>query len=384
MQQLPGFMKAVVLTGHGGFERLELRDVPVPKPADGEVLIRVGAAAVNNTDINTRIGWYSRGVSAGTAAVDAAPGVPAARAEDPGWTGETPRFPRIQGADACGRVVAVGAGVDTARIGERVLVEPVFHAAFAGTASAGGVDAGGVGAGVDRRPDAFRAIYFGSEWDGAFAQFARVPAVHAHRVTSELSDVELASFPCSYSAAENMLTRLQLQAGEKVLITGASGGVGSAAVQLAKRRGARVYAIVGVDKGAAVSALGAERIIARETSLTASLGAESMDAVVDIVGGAQFPTLLDILRRGGRYAAAGAIAGPLVELDLRTLYLKDLTLLGCTVLERDVFSNLVAYIERAEIRPVIAGVHALQDIVAAQREFLTKRHTGKIVLVPPP
>jgi NADPH:quinone reductase-like Zn-dependent oxidoreductase len=108
-----------------------------------------------------------------------------------------------------------------------------------------------------------------------------------------------------------------------------------------------------------------------------------MDAVVDIVGGAQFPALLEILRRGGRYAAAGAIAGPLVELDLRTLYLKDLALLGCTVLEQDVFRNLVAYIERAEIRPVIAGVHPLQDIVAAQQQFLTKRHTGKIMLVPP-
>jgi NADPH:quinone reductase-like Zn-dependent oxidoreductase len=349
-------MKAVLLTGHGGFDRLEFRDVPVPTPADGEVLIRVGAAAVNNTDINTRTGWYARELGAGT-----------------GWTGDAPRFPRIQGADACGRVVAVGAGVAAARIGERVLVEPVFHIA-------------GVGGGVSSRhsgPDGGRAIYFGSEWDGAFAQFARIPSQHAYRIASALSDVELASFPCSYSAAENMLTRLQLSAGETVLITGASGGVGSAAVQLAKRRGARVYAVVGADKGAAVQALGADRIIARETALASSVDAASIDAVVDIVGGAQFPALLETLRRGGRYAAAGAIAGPHVELDLRTLYLKDLTLFGCTVLERDVFRNLVAYVERAEIRPVIASVHPLQDIVTAQQEFLTKRHTGKIVLVPP-
>jgi len=180
-----------------------------------------------------------------------------------------------------------------------------------------------------------------------------------------------------------MLTRLQLKAGEKVLITGASGGVGSAAVQLAKRRGAWVYAVVGAHKSAAVHALGADHVIARNAALTSSLGTESMDALVDIVGGAQFPALLDVLRRGGRYAAAGAIAGPVVELDLRTLYLKDLSLFGCTVLEPQVFANLVAYIEEAQIKPVIASVHPLQAIVAAQREFLTKRHTGKIVLVPP-
>jgi NADPH:quinone reductase-like Zn-dependent oxidoreductase len=366
-------MKAVMLTGHGGFDRLEFRDVPVPTPAHGEVLIRVGAAAINNTDINTRTGWYSRAVSEGTTATGAAQGLAAARAEDSGWTGDAPRFPRIQGADACGHIVAVGIGVDSARIGERVLVEPVFRRAGAGAADARGTHA----------TDPCRAIYFGSEVDGAFAQFARLPAAHAHAVSSTLSDIELASFPCSYSAAENMLTRLQVEAGEKVLITGASGGVGSAAVQLAKRRGAWVCAVVGAHKSAAVSALGADHVIARDAALTSSLGIESMDAVVDIVGGAQFPSLLDVLRRGGRYAAAGAIAGPLVELDLRTLYLKDLRLFGCTVLEPQVFGNLVAYIERAEIKPVIASVHPLQAIVAAQQEFLTKRHTGKIVLVPP-
>ncbi len=373
MQHLPSLMKAVLLTGHGGFDRLEYRDVPLPTPAEGEVLIRVGAAAINNTDINTRTGWYSRDVSEGTTAAAAAQGIAAARAEDAGWTGEAPRFPRIQGADACGRIVAMGAGVAQSRLGERVLVEPVFHSVRVHSGLSGDAPA----------PERFRAIYFGSEWDGAFAQYTRVPAVHAHRITSTLSDVELASFPCSYSAAENMLTRLQLAAGETVLITGASGGVGSAAVQLAKRRGARVYAVVGADKGPAVVALGADRIIARDTDLAADLGEESVDAVVDIVGGAQFPALLELLRRGGRYASAGAIAGPRVELDLRTLYLKDLSVLGCTVLEREVFGKLVGYIERAEIQPVIAGVHALQDIVAAQQEFLGKRHTGKIVLVPP-
>jgi len=101
-----------------------------------------------------------------------------------------------------------------------------------------------------------------------------------------------------------------------------------------------------------------------------------------VVGGAQFGVLLELLRRGGAYAVAGAIAGAAVSLDLRTLYLKDLRLLGCTVLEPQVFPNLIGYIERGEIRPVIASVHPLSAIVAAQEAFLAKRHTGKIVLVP--
>jgi NADPH:quinone reductase-like Zn-dependent oxidoreductase len=337
-------MKAVLLTGHGGFERLEYRDnVPVPQPRPGEVLLRVGAAGVNNTDINTRTAWYSRVVG-----------------EDAGWTGAMLQFPRIQGADACGRIIAVGDGVNHGRIGERVLVEPVFHASG--------------------ERDRHRAIYFGSECDGAFAEYVCVPSHHAHRIQCELSDVELASFPCSYGAAENMLTRLELTAGQTVLVTGASGGVGSAAVQLAKRRGATVIALAAHAKAAKVAALGAHRVLDRAEQLVDKLGRESVDAIVDVVGGAQFTAMLEVLRRGGRYAVAGAIAGPAVNLDLRTLYLKDLSLFGCTVLDPAVFENLVAYIERGEIRPIIASVHPLSAIVAAQQEFLGKQHTGKIVL----
>jgi NADPH:quinone reductase-like Zn-dependent oxidoreductase len=363
MQHIPRTMKAVLLLGHGGYEQLVFRDdVPVPMPAAGEVLIRIGAAAVNNTDINTRTAWYSRSVSAGTNA-DAADAVATGRAADSGWTGAGLRFPRIQGADACGRVVAVGAGVRPDRIGERVLVEPVFHAPG---------DA-----------DRFAAAYFGSERDGAFAQYTCVPSVHALKIDSALTDVELASFPCSYSAAENMLTRLNLAPGETVLVTGASGGVGSAAVQLARRRGARIIAISAAAKASAVEALGASRVLPRDADPIAHLGRESVDAIIDAVGGDAFPALLELLRRGGRYAAAGAIAGPIVALDLRTLYLKDLALHGCTILGAGVFANLVGYVERGEIRPVVAVVYPLEAIALAQQVFLAKRHTGKIVLVPP-
>jgi NADPH:quinone reductase-like Zn-dependent oxidoreductase len=349
-------MRAVLLRGHGGFEQLDYcEDVPLPTPAAGEVLIRVGAAAVNNTDINTRIGWYSKSVSGGTAAAGLEAQPPA---QDAAWSGAAVQFPRIQGADCCGRIVAVGSGVDPARIGERVLVDPMLRP----------VNAAG------------HAAYFGSDRDGAFAEFATVPAQNACRIASALSDVELASFPCSYAAAENMLSRAAVGAAETVLVTGASGGVGSAAVQLARRRGASVIAVASPAKAEVLGLLGASRVLPREADLTAELGRESVDAVIDVVGGTQFPQLLEVLRRGGRYAVAGAIAGAVVALDLRTLYLKDLRLLGCTLFEPEIFRHVIGYIERGEIRPLVSASYPLSAMVAAQAEFLKKSHAGKIVL----
>ncbi|MFN3450881.1 MAG: alcohol dehydrogenase family protein [Sphingorhabdus sp.] len=348
-------MRAVLLTGHGGYDKLEVRyDIPVPTPGVDDVLIRVGAAGVNNTDINTRIGWYSKSVAEATD-VGAAEGLEGAG--DDGWSGAAFQFPRIQGADACGTIVAVGANVDPARVGERVLVEPVFQGA-----------------------SRFDILYFGSEVDGGFADYTCAPSIHAHRIVSSLSDIELASFPCAYGTAENILTRINLQAGERILVTGASGGVGSAAVQLSKRRGAEVIAMAADAKADSVRALGACQVIPRDASLVSLFGQEHFDCALDIVGGQQFGEILNVLKRGGLYGVSGAISGPVVDLDLRTLYLKDLRLIGCTVLEHEVFANLVSYIERGEIRPVVAATYDLSDIVKAQEAFLTKQHVGKIVL----
>jgi NADPH:quinone reductase-like Zn-dependent oxidoreductase len=227
-----------------------------------------------------------------------------------------------------------------------------------------------------------QCTYLGSDRNGAFAEFVCVPSGNAFSITSSLTDAELASFPCSYSAAENMLTRAKVGHGETVLVTGASGGVGSAAVQLAVRRGAKVIAVAGASKMDKVAQLGASEVLPRGSDILARIGANSVDVVIDVVGGPQFDSLLEVLRREGRYAVAGAIAGPIVNLDLRTLYLKDLRLLGCTIPEPEVFPNLVGYIERGEIRPIVACTHQLSAIVAAQRDFLSKRHTGKIVLLP--
>ena len=359
---IPAKMAAVLLTGHGGIDTLSYReDVALPVTGPDEVLIRVAAAGVNNTDINTRIGWYSKKVSAATDS-GGADGFDEVDDDDATWSGVPMTFPRIQGADCCGIIVAVGEQVDSARIGERVLVRNMLRSY------------------VDYRP--FECWTFGSECDGAFAQFTKAPSRETYRVDCDWSDAELASIPCAYSTAENMLQRAAIGA-ERVLITGASGGVGSAAVQLARRRGAEVIAVASQAKAEEVQALGAHRVIDRGADLAAALGRDSIDAVVDLVAGETWPGLLEVLRRGGRYATAGAIAGPLVELDVRTLYLKDLTLIGCTFQEDIVFENLVGYIERGEIRPVVARTYPLKEIARAQQDFLDKNFTGKLVLVPP-
>src|SRR5207244_672631 len=152
---IPTRMRGVLLKGHGGFEQLEYRDdIPVPVPGSGEVLIRVAAAGVNNTDINTGTAWYSKSVPAGHTAAGGRAGYAEAKAEDSGWTGAGLRFPRIQGADVCGRIVAVGAEVDGRRVGERILIEPVLRAVSG------------------NKP--YQAPYFGSECDGGFAEFTKV------------------------------------------------------------------------------------------------------------------------------------------------------------------------------------------------------------------
>ncbi len=246
---IPRVMTGVQLIGHGGFDQLILRhDIPVPHAQADEVLIRVGASSVNNTDINTRTGWYSHDRAASHTS----------------WSGQPLSFPRIQGADCCGRIVAAGSAVDPARLGERVLVRTMQDPVTIGSKEI--------------------PVTLGSEIDGAFAEYLVVRSSEAFRIESPLTDSELATFPCAYSTAEGLLQRAGVSA-ERVLITGASGGVGSALVQLAAMRGADVTAVASPTNHQALRDLGAHRLIARDASLLEEVGESTIDVVIDVVGG---------------------------------------------------------------------------------------------------
>ena len=362
---IPTTMNAIVLTGHGGLDKLEYRtDWPTPSPGADQVLIKVAACGMNNTDVNTRAGWYSKAVTEATTG-----GAYDTVGDDDGtWGGSGVSFPRIQGADVCGTVVATGANAPHDLIGKRVITDNWLR-------------------NWDDPLNKNTTGYFGSEADGGYAQYCVIDHRNVGVVNSDLSDAELATFSCSYTTAEGMLSRAQVKAGDRVLITGASGGVGSALIQLANRRGAITIAMASPAKHAEVTALNPNHILGRApddlaATLQSETGHDKVDVVCDIVAGPYFPTLIEQIERGGHYATSGAIAGPIVDLDVRTLYLQDLTFHGSTVVEPRIFRDLIRYIEAGEIKPVLAATYPLSDFHAAQTAFIDKAHTGNIVVIP--
>jgi NADPH:quinone reductase-like Zn-dependent oxidoreductase len=359
-------MRAMVLTGHGGLDRLVYRDdVVTPRPGPNDVLVRVGACGMNNTDVNTRTGWYDRTVES---AVSEELGTQGRADACSSWNTATVEFPRIQGAAVAGRIAAIGDRVDAGRLGQRVLVDPSVRD-------------------PELPPRAQLVEYLGSERDGGFAEYVAVPAVNAWAIDSPLCDAELATFPCSYDTAEEMLERAELGKGETVVVTGAAGGVGTALIQLALIRGAHVVAVAGAAKEARLRELGAHEFVSRETAdLRAAVegitGPRGAHVVADVVGGAMFDTLLKLLRRGGRYTTAGAIAGPIARIDLRDLIYKDLAMFGITNPTATTFGRLIELVAAGRLSPVLEGEFALEDLRSAQGTLLERSHVGKYVVTP--
>lgn len=229
--------------------------------------------------------------------------------------------------------------------------------------------------------------YLGSETDGGFAGYVVVPTDHVHDVSgSPLTVEELACLPVAYGTAIRMVRRAEVSAGETVLVTGASGGVGIALVQLAVARHATVVALTSSAKAEAVLAAGAHHVVLRDRGGLAEQVREAaplgVQVVADVVGGPGLTELLPLLSDDGRWVIAGAIAGPVVQLDLRRLYLHSLRMIGSSMHTRADFAALVELARAGAVRPPIAARYPLREIHRAQQEFAASRHVGKIVLRP--
>jgi NADPH:quinone reductase-like Zn-dependent oxidoreductase len=349
-------MAAMLLTGHGGLDMLECPNMSTPTPEKGEVLIKVGACGVNNTDINTRKAWYSKtnktslgeGVESGFENFDNADGTCGSGAI---------QFPVIQGADAVGGIVAVGAGVSNSRIGERVIADPWLlpHGGWLNAEEAG---------------------YFGSELNGGVAEYTKVRTENAIKVTSDLSNAEVATFPCAYTTAENLVQRTAPHLGETVVISGVSGGVGSAAITLCRLRGCSVIAIVSSSKAERLLELGAAHVTDRNTADLETeirrLDGSPVEIALDVVCCDGFMALVNALRQGGRYSTSGRIAGQFTEFDLRQLVYKDLQLTGATICPPGTMQRVVDMIETGALKPLLAETYPLKELAAAREAFIAK------------
>lgn len=363
---IPNTMKAMVLTGHGDVDKLEYQDVPVPAPGPGKVLVQVTATAKNNTDRKAREGLY-----------------PTKKGEMTSFQmGGKPTlvFPRIQGADIAGRIAAVGDGVDESRIGERGLLDFNIYA-------------------NDRRDINLTPDYFGHGADGGYAEYVALPADQFHHIPNpELGDAEVASMGmCSYQTAMHMLTSARIKAGERVLVTGASGGVGTALIQLCRIMGATPYALSKQDKAAALLELGAEAVLDRSDMdsfvdrVKAETGGKPIDAVMDLVGGEMTDVFIDTMifdmnARSSypRLSIAGASGGNISEILWTRIYLYQVQIFGVSHGTREEAEQLMAWIRGGQLKPVLHGAFRLSDLHRAEEYFVNRgsNYLGKIVIVP--
>ncbi|HYJ80852.1 MAG TPA: zinc-binding dehydrogenase [Longimicrobiaceae bacterium] len=342
-------MRAAIFHAFGGPEVVRIEEVPRPEPGPGEVLLRVAAAAMNHLDL-----WVRRGLPIETS------------------------MPHVGGSDVAGVVAAVGEGVDAARIGERVVVNPSLWDGSCEWCRRG----------EESLCVAYRIV--GEHTSGGFAEFCAVPADHAYRIPDHLRLEDAAALPVSYMTAWRALTsRARLQPGEDVLVIGASGGTAIAAVQVARLLGARVFALTaGEHNVERLRELGAEFVYDRAAdgdwskAVFRDTGRRGVDVVVENVGAATWQGSVRALARGGRLVTYGATAGPQVEIDLRVLFWKQLSLIGTTMASRAEFEAMLAAACDGRLRPVVHRVMPLAEARAAHELLEAGGQFGKIVLVP--
>jgi NADPH:quinone reductase-like Zn-dependent oxidoreductase len=348
-------MKAVVIREHGPVDTLRLEEVPRPEPGVGEVLLRVRAVALNNMDV-----W-------------ARSGPPGGRPVFP-W-GRMP-LPMTTGGDVAGVVEALGPEAGGLAPGDRVVVNPILSCGRCERCLAGE---------QSMCPD-YRI--FGEHRAGGMAEYTTVPAANLLRLPDGLPFEVAAAAPACYTTAwRGLITVGRLQAGEDLLVVGASGGVGTAAITIGRFAGARVLALVGSgEKAEKAAALGALPIVRSEhpafSERVRELTAGGVHLVSDPVGAATWPESIRSLRPGGRMVICGASGGNRPDFDIREVYQRHRQILGAPMGNVTDFRTVMDLIFRGAIRPVIHAVLPLSEIREAHRIFEARAHFGKIVLLP--
>jgi NADPH:quinone reductase-like Zn-dependent oxidoreductase len=340
-------MKAALFDVHGGPDVLRIGDVPAPEPGTGQVRVRVVAAALNHLDL-----WVRRGLPV-----------------------EIP-LPHIGGSDIAGTIDRVGPDVTGWREGDRVVLNPSLSCGRCEWCRAG------------EEPLCPQYRIIGEHVAGGFAEYVVAPVANLYRVPDGYPLERAAAAPLAFLTAwRGLLTRGRLERGQSVLITGASGGVATAALQIARMAGAQVHALTTSEHADRVRALGADHVHDREAvdfsrevwRITEKRG---LDVVFDSVGAAIFPQCVRALGRGGRLVVYGGTTGPKVELDVRQLFWRQSEVVGTTMSNRREFEAAMNAVFDGPLEPVIDTIMPLEQIAAAHERLEAGAQFGKIVLTP--
>ena len=341
-------MRAAIFSEHGGPEVVHVSEIETPEPGPGQVRIAVRAASLNHLDL-----WARRGLPF-----------------------EIP-MPHIGGSDVAGVVDALGPGVEEVAVGTRVVVDPSLNYDWYS----------GLGRGPSVADPPFGVL--GEHTQGGLAEFCVVPAANLLELPDDVPFERAAAAALTFVTAWHALVgRGGLQPGESVLVTGASGGVSTAAIQIAKLVGARVYAVTnGADNVGRVEALGADVVYdRREVDFSKEMWRDTekrgVNVVLDSVGEAVWEGCLRSLGIGGRLVTYGGTAGPKVASDVRLIFWKQLSILGSTMGPPEEFRRVMGLVFEGRLEPVIHSVMPLEDASKAHELLEAGEVFGKLVLVP--
>lgn len=342
-------MKAAYIREHGGPEVLEVGELPDPSPGPGEVVVDVRAAALNHLDI-----WVRRGL--------------------PGLELE---MPHVGGSDIAGVVSEVGGGVEGWEGGEPVVVNPSLWCGRCEWCVRG------------EESLCRRYGILGEHVSGGFAERVRVRATNLFRIPDDYGFTRAAAVPLVFQTAwRALMGRGGLRTGESVLVTGGSGGVSTAAIQIARLAGATVYAVTsGEERVRRVRELGADAVYDRlETDFAEALrrdtGKRGVDLILDGVGEAVWEDCLRSLAKGGRLVTYGATTGPKGEVDIRAVFWKQLRIVGSTMASRGEFEEVMRLVFAGRLEPVVDDVLPLDQIREAHERLEKGEVFGKLVLTP--